>query len=149
MESLSNCLYRFLEWKKLATSNLLLYCFLHKSWIWRTLGHVINIFSNCHFHNASKDLVIFFSNFMHWFKSAILAIFQFLQNGTFESMHEIWIFWPKAFIWSIMTMEIRKIFITYPRVRQIQDLCRKKYKKGDFLKKPSRKTKIFFCFRFE
>ena len=32
------------------------------------------------------------SNFMHGFKSAILAIFQFFQNGTFEPMHEIWIF---------------------------------------------------------
>ena len=29
---------------------------------------------------------------MHGFKSAILAIFQFLQNGTFELVHEIWNF---------------------------------------------------------
>ena len=28
-----------------------LYFFLHKSWIWRTLGHVMNIFSYWHFHN--------------------------------------------------------------------------------------------------
>ena len=26
---------------------------------------------------------------MHWFKSAILAIFQFWQNGTFELVHGI------------------------------------------------------------
>ena len=32
-----------------------LYFFLHKSWIWRTLGYVMNIFSYCHFHNASKE----------------------------------------------------------------------------------------------
>ena len=28
-------------------------------------------------------------NFMHGFKSAILAIFHFFQNGTFEPMHDI------------------------------------------------------------
>ena len=44
-----------------------LYFFLHKSWIWQTLGHVMNIFSYWHFHNASKE---YFwskktSNFMH------------------------------------------------------------------------------------
>ena len=33
---------------------------------------------------AKKD-----SDFMHWFKSAILAIFHFCQSGTFEPMHEI------------------------------------------------------------
>ena len=32
-----------------------LYFFLHKSWIWRTLGHVMNIFSYWHFYNASKE----------------------------------------------------------------------------------------------
>ena len=31
----------------------------------------------------------FFLNFMHWLKSAILAIFQFWQNGTFEPVYEI------------------------------------------------------------
>ena len=36
---------------------------------------------------------------MHGFKSAILAIFHFCQNGTFEPVHEIQkIFWPKAFL---------------------------------------------------
>ena len=35
--------------------NPFLYFFLPKSWIWRTLEHVMNIFSNCHFHNASKE----------------------------------------------------------------------------------------------
>ena len=42
-------------------------------------------------------------------KSAILAIFQFCQNGTFEPVHEIQkFFWPKAFFSSIMNMAIRK-----------------------------------------
>jgi hypothetical protein len=51
----------------------------------------MNIFSDCHFHNASKECFWpkKISNYMHEFKSAILAIFQFLQNGTFEPMHEI------------------------------------------------------------
>ena len=31
------------------------YFFLHISWIWRALGHVLDIFSFCHFHNASKE----------------------------------------------------------------------------------------------
>ena len=58
----------------------------------------LNIFSNI--HNASKEHFWpdFFSNFMHGFKSAILAIFQFLQNGTFEPMHEIWIFLAKSIL---------------------------------------------------
>ena len=32
-----------------------LYFFLHKAWIWRTLGHVMDIFSYCHFHIVSKE----------------------------------------------------------------------------------------------
>jgi hypothetical protein len=60
----------------------------------------VNIFSCCHFHNASKEC--FWPkknfNFMHRFKSAILAIFQFCQNDTFEPVHEIQKkFWPKSF----------------------------------------------------
>jgi hypothetical protein len=35
---------------------------------------------------------------MHGFKSAILAIFQFCQNGTFEPVLEMQnFFWPKDF----------------------------------------------------
>ena len=46
---------------------------------------------------------------MHSFKSAILAIFQFWQNDTFESVHEIQnFFWPKDFFWSIMKMTFTK-----------------------------------------
>ena len=53
----------------------LLYFFLHKSWIWQTLGHVTKKFSYHHFHNASKECFWpkNFLNFMHGFKSAILA----------------------------------------------------------------------------
>ena len=55
--------------------------------------------SYCHFHNASKECFWpkKFLNFMHGFKSAILAIFHFCQNGTFEPVHEIQKnFWPKT-----------------------------------------------------
>jgi hypothetical protein len=34
-------------------------------------------------------------NFMHGFKSAILAIFHFWQNGTFEPLNEINLFFAK------------------------------------------------------
>ena len=48
-------------------------------------------------------------NSMHRFKSAILAIFQFWQNGTFETVHEIWkFFWSKDFFWSFMKMKLTK-----------------------------------------
>ena len=40
----------------------------------------------------------FFLNFMHWLKSAILAIFQFWQNGTFELVHEIKIVLPERLL---------------------------------------------------
>ena len=35
---------------------------------------------------------------MHRFKSAILAIFQFFQNGTFEPVHEIQHFFAKSIL---------------------------------------------------
>ena len=45
-------------------------------------------------HNASKECSCqqHFLNFMQGFKSVILAIFHFWQNGTFEPLHEIQIF---------------------------------------------------------
>ena len=51
----------------------------------------------------------FFLNFMHGFKFAILAIFTFCQNGTFEPVHEIQkFFWPKDFFWGIMKVPCTK-----------------------------------------
>jgi hypothetical protein len=52
------------------------------------------------FHNASNEYFWpkFFLNFMHRFKSAILAKMKNSQNGTFEPVHEIQsFFWPKLF----------------------------------------------------
>ena len=71
--------------------NPLFVIFLHKSWIWQTLGQVMNIFYYCYFHNASKECFWSkkISNFMHGFKSAILAKLKNCQNGTFEPVHEI------------------------------------------------------------
>jgi hypothetical protein len=39
-----------------------------------------------------------FFKFMHGFKSAILAIFQFCQNGTFKPVHEMDFFFAKSIV---------------------------------------------------
>ena len=88
-------------------------------------------------------------NFMHGFKSAILAIFHFCQNGTFEPVHEIQkIFWPKSFFWSIRKMAIRKFFCNVSQGLPNPGFIQEKLQKGDFLKKDSRDLKFFCCFRF-
>ena len=80
---------------------------------------------------------------MDRFKSAILAIFQFCQNGTFEPVHEIQkIFWPKAFFWSIKKMGIRKNIHNLVQGPLNPRFMQEKVQKGDFLKKDSRN----FCF---
>jgi hypothetical protein len=57
--------------------------FLHKSWIWRTLGYVMDIFSYCNFYIASKECfwpkkiqiscmgskVPFWKKFKNWIKT--------------------------------------------------------------------------------
>ena len=81
---------------------------------------------------------------MHGFKSAILAIFQFCQNGTFEPRHEIQkSFWPKAFFWSIMKMAIRFFFHNMSQRPPNPGFMQEKVLKGDFLKKPSRELNFF------
>ena len=112
-----------------------LYFFLHKSWIWRTLGRVIKKVSYCHFYNASKEnfwpkKIL---NFMHGFKSAILAIFHFCQKALLNPCMKFKIFLAKSFLLKHHKNGNKNFFfVTRPRVRQIQDLCRKKYKKGIF-----------------
>ena len=94
-------------------------------------------------------LAKFFSNFMRELKSAILAILQFCQNGTFEPMHENQKkFWPKAFFWSIMKMGIRKNIHNLSQVPPNPGFIQEKVQKGDFLKKDLRELKFFSCFRF-
>ena len=91
-----------------------------------------------------------FLNFMHRFKSAILAIFHFCQNGTFKPVHEFQnFFWLKLFFWSIMKMAIRNFFCIMTQGLPNPGFMQEKVQEGDFLKKPSRKLKNIFCFRFE
>ena len=129
-----------------------MYLFLHKSWIWRTLGHVMENFSCWHFHNGSKEYFWpkKFLNFMHGFKSAILAIFRFCKNSTFEPVREIQEnFLPKVFFWSTMKMPTRKFFRIMTQGPPNPGFMQEKVQKGDFLKKPSRKLKKKICSRFE
>ena len=131
--------------------SLSLYFDWPKSWIWRTLEKVMNIFCKWHFHNASKEVFWpkFFLNFMHRFKIAILAIFQFCQNGTFEPVHEIQkFFWPKAFFWSIMKMAIRNFFRNMSQGLPNPGFMQEKVQKGDFLWCPMMKTNFNPFFRF-
>ena len=91
----------------------------------------------------------FFVNFMHRFKSAILAKLKNCQNGTFEPVHEIWnFFWPKVFFWSIMNMPLRKNIHNLPHGPPNPGFMHEKVQKGDFLKKPSWQLNFFCCFRF-
>ena len=64
--------------------SLSLYFNSPKSWIWRTLEKVMNIFCKWHFHNASNE--VFWQkkilNFMHRFKSAILAKNVYIHTGS-------------------------------------------------------------------
>ena len=127
-----------------------LYFLLHKSYIWRPLGHVMDIFSYCHFHNASKECFrAKNSNFMHGFKSAILAIFQFCQSGTFEPVLDTWnFFWSKAFFWYIMKMAIRKNIHNMHQGPPNPGFRSVKVQNDTFFKKDSRELFFFSCFRF-
>ena len=82
------------------------------------------------------------------FKSAILEKLKNCQNGTFEPMHEIWKkIWSRAFFWSIMKMAIRKNIPNMSQGPLNLGFMQEKVQKGDFLKKPSRELKNYFCFR--
>ena len=128
-----------------------MYFFLYKSLIWRTLGYDMKEINHWHFHNALKEQ--FWPkkilNFMHRLKRAILAIFHFCQNGTFEPLHEIQnFFWPKLFFWSIMKMAIRNFFHIMALGPPNPGCKQEKVQKGYFLKKDSRELKHFSYFRF-
>ena len=72
-----------------------------------------DIFCKCHVQNTSKEVFrtkkVF--NSMYRFKSAILAIFQFWQNGTFELMHGIQIIFDKKTFFEsrMMVSQSRKL----------------------------------------
>ena len=70
----------------------------------------MDIFCIWHFHYASKEVFWpkSFLNFMHGFKSAILAEWKNYQNGTFEPVHEIQkSFWQKYFVRFMTDMRTR------------------------------------------
>ena len=121
-----------------------------KSWIWQTLGHVRNIFSKCHLYNASKE--VFwpkeFLNFMHRYKSAILAIFQFWQNGTFGPVHEIHFFLPKDFFWSIMKVTFNKNIHNMSQGLPNPGFSSVRVENWGFVKKDSHDFKNSFQFGF-
>ena len=86
---------------------------------------------------------------MHGFKSAILAIFQLWQNGTFEPMYGIQNFFgPKAFFWSVMKMIFTK---NIPSMSQGPPNPGFRYlilENWDFLKKDLQDFKNSFQFEF-
>ena len=57
-------------------------------------------------------------------------------------------FWPKAFFWSIMKMAIRKNIHNLSQGPPNQRFMQENVQKDDFLKKPLRELKNYFCFRF-
>ena len=82
---------------------------------------------------------------MHGFKSTILAIFHFCQNGTFEPVHEIQnFFWPKAFFSSIMKMATRNLFRN-PGSAKSRIYAENSTKKG-FSKKGLTRIEFFLLF---
>ena len=90
-----------------------------------------------------------FLNFMHAFKSAILAEWKNCQNGTFEPVHEIHkTFLPKDFFWGIkkvpFTKSIRNFFQgpSNPGFRYVI------VQTETFPKKDSRDFKNSFLFRY-
>ena len=86
---------------------------------------------------------------MHRFKSAILAIFQFWQNGTFEPMYGIQKkICPKDLFWSVMKMTFTK---DIPNMSQGPPNPGFRYlnlENWDFLKKDSQDFKNSFQSEF-
>ena len=65
------------------------------------------------------------------------------------AVHEIQnFFWPKAFFWSIMKMAVRIFFHNMSQGLPNPGFIQEKVQKGDFLKKDSRESNFFSCFRF-
>ena len=89
-----------------------------------------------------------FLNFMHRFKSAILAKLKNCQSGTFEPVHESQnFFWPKAYFWSIMKIGIRKNILNLSQGLPNPGFIQEKVQKANFLKKDWRELLFFSWFR--
>ena len=63
-----------------------------KTWIWRSLGGVMNVLRIWHFHNNSKEVFWpkIFLNFMHGFKNAIFAKFSFYNFCSHTKNSKSW-----------------------------------------------------------
>ena len=105
--------------------SLSLYFDWPKSWIWRTLEKVMNIFCKWHFHNASKEV---FWQKKFWISCTGSKV-PFWQNGKIAKMALLNpcmkfknFFAQKTSFEALWKCHLQKIFITCSRVRQIQDL---------------------------
>ena len=128
-----------------------LYFFLHKSWIWQTLGHVTKKNSYRHFHNASKEC--FWPKKIFEFHARVQKC-HFGKNEKLPKWH-FWtcawnsnFFWPKSFFWSIMEMAIRKFFCNMSQGLPNPGFMQEKVQKGDFLWCPMMKKNFNPFFRF-
>ena len=57
-------------------------------------------------------------------------------------------FWPKVFFWSNYENGKKNFFCNMSQDPPNPGFMQEKVQKGDFLKKPSREFKNYFCFRF-
>ena len=73
-----------------------LYFLLHKSCIWRTLGHVMDIFLIAIFILFQKNVFSQIQISCMGSKVPYWKIFKNCRNGTFEPLNEIWIFLAKG-----------------------------------------------------
>ena len=126
-----------------------MYFFLHKSWIWRTLGHDTKEISYWHFHYAPKE---YFCAKKNWISCKGSKV-SFWQKWKIAKMALLNLciqkfFWPKSFFWSIMKMAIRIFFRIITQGPPNPGFMQEKVQKGDFLKKPLRESIFFCCFRF-
>ena len=111
----------------------------------------MNISCNCHFRNTSKEWFWpkKISNFMHGFKSAILAIFQFCKMALLILCMKF-----KKFFGQNRSFEALRKWQQEKNIHNLSQgppnpgLMQEKVLKGDFLKKDSRELKFFSCFRF-
>jgi hypothetical protein len=86
---------------------------------------------------------------MHGFKSAILAIFPFCQNGTFEHVHEIQkYFLPKDIFWGVMKVPYRKDIHNLFQGPSNPEFRSIKVQTETFLKKDSRDFQNYFYLGF-
>ena len=89
----------------LSEKSLSLYFDWPKSWIWRTLEKVMNIFSKWHFHNASKE--VFWAKKNSSMASKV-PFWQFFHSAKWHFWTLwIWALWPPAVI---PTLDVKSIY---------------------------------------